>query len=104
MDGYFGIGGVMWHEIGHNRALGHVRGCPPVERFEDEYPLATANINVAGYRIVDGTAEIVSSDEYSDFMSYCGSPTSVSAYSYRKMAEYGFGLRPTLLSTRKVVP
>ena len=99
----FGMGGTLWHEIGHNLGMGHVDGCGMPERIEETYPGPDANINVDGYRVRSAVVQAVPAWKYSDIMSYCPGPKWISAYTYRKMAEYGFGVRPTLLATRPVI-
>lgn len=96
------------HEMGHSLDLSHVL-CSGREKYIDpNYPNDTAHINERGYRFVvdrygshryDG---LIYANERYDFMSYCF-PNWISAYSYRKMAEYRFGIEPTLVWTRPVV-
>ena len=101
--------GVIIHEMGHSLGLDHVR-CTGKEGYTDpNYPNETAHINERGYRfVVDWHGNVnrfdsfVESNEHYDFMSYCF-PKWISAYSYRKMAEYRFGIEPTLVWTRPVV-
>ena len=102
---------ILIHEIGHNLSMRHVHiGSPPVE---NDYPGLTSKINADGYRLVGyyhntdtfppwNDIEVVPASEYDDIMSY-GDPLWLSAYTYRKMAEFGFGMEPTLFPLRRTV-
>ena len=105
---------ILLHEIGHNLSMGHVHcgsspGCFP---GESDYPGLTSKINADGYRLVGysyasnfppwNDIEVVPASEYDDIMSY-GDPRWLSAYTYRKTAEFGFGMEPTLLPMRRTV-
>ena len=95
---------ALWHEIGHNTDLGHAP-CPTDIQWPHEvnYPTTDGALYLDGYRIDEmGTVEVIPKDETHDFMSYCG-PSWISAYSYRRMAEYIFGFEPTYAATRPVV-
>ncbi len=103
-DGWYNIN-VMIHEMGHNLGLEHVYDDPIYGRDQNypEYP--DQNINVDAYR-VDGDGRVVTlpREDYFDFMGAGVAGTFwISAYHYRKMAEYAFGIEPSLEARRPVV-
>lgn len=102
-EGSFELNGILWHELGHALGMGHTP-CGPVTGIEGRYPHADGFINMDAYEVAaDRTLTVKPREEYHDIMSYC-SPTWISAYTYRKIAEYHLGIEPTGLPVRVVVP
>ncbi len=105
-------GWVLLHEMGHTRGLGHIDGNQGglIDPNYPEYP--ESNINVDAYRVgADGQVVTLRREDYFDFMGrgwtfiehIVPTPLWISAYHYRKWAESGFGIEPTLEARRPVV-
>ncbi len=105
---------AMIHEMGHNLGLLHIHDDSSNPGGRDlNYPAyPDQNINVDAYRLdADGRVATLRREDYADFMGisgvyYTGGETIsrwVSAYHYRKMAEYGFGILPSLEARRPIV-
>ncbi len=100
-----GKGWSLLHEMGHNLSLGHLHDDTRYYGRDPNYPAyPDQNINVDGYWVdADGRVVTLPRDDYVDFMAYENAPEWISAYHYRKMAEYAFGIEPTLEARRPVV-
>ncbi len=101
-DFYSGSLWALIHEMGHNLGLLHVHD--DAGGRDPNYPdYPDGNINEDAYWVdADGRVVTLPREDYYDFMGY-NSPDWISAYHYRKMAEYAFGIEPTLEARRPVV-
>ncbi len=103
-DNTHSMNGALVHEMGHALGMEHVLCRSDAVWHDPNYPVISGNINVDGYRIDPwGNVVVVPTSEYYDVMSYCR-PYWVSAYTYRRIAEYRFGIEPTLAATRRTIP
>ncbi len=96
---------LLLHEMGHSLDLSHMYSGHNEQINDTNYPLTAAPglINVDGYEVDRRrNISIIDADSHFDFMTYT-SPEWISAYHYRKMAEYRFGIEPTLAATRRIV-
>ncbi len=99
----------LLHEMGHNLGLLHLLDelHRPYERDQNYPAYPDQNINVDGYMLdADGRVETLEREDHFDFMGWCcpeGGEIWISAYHYRRMAEYAFGIEPTLEARRPVV-
>ena len=106
LDVSSGFDDIAWsilHEMGHNLGLDHVLSAGSEVINDVNYPVLGGMINAHGYEVENLLViDSKNPDEYFDFMTY-SNPKWISAYHYRKMAEYRFGIDPTLAWGRRVV-
>ncbi|MYB62456.1 MAG: hypothetical protein F4X69_13895 [Gemmatimonadetes bacterium] len=97
------VAGTILHEMGHSLGLLHILSTGTEIANDGNYPVPDGYINVDGYeKDLYHRVHTISRNEHFDFMSY-QSPSWISAYHYRKMAEYRFGIEPTLVWGRRSV-
>ena len=96
---------TLIHEMAHCRGLQHIYDDPNYGARDLNYPAyPECNINVDAYRVgADGRVVTLRREDYFDFMGVGDGPEWISAYHYRKWAESGFGLLPSLEARRPIV-
>lgn len=91
--------------MAHGRGLQHIYDDPNYGGRDPNYPTYPEfNINADAYRVSDGGRVVtLRQEDYFDFMGVGNGPQWISAYHYRKCAESGFGILPSLEARRPIV-
>lgn len=91
-------GGTISQELAH--AMGRLHApCGNPAAIDKKYPYKEANLGSTGWDVI--SKELVSSDDHSDFMSYC-SPVWVSDYTYKAIFDRMTKVQDTLKTQKSV--